>query len=157
MRARAAVVSIGLLAGLSMTVVSASAQSTNPRHGAWKLKSDAPAPASNIMTYEPYQGTGMRITIESVNARGEKSQWGYMTLFDGKDEPLYGNPNTDTGAVIQISDRINEIIYKKNNVVTQILTNVLSPDGKTIGVLYMRMDATGQRVTNISVATYEKL
>jgi hypothetical protein len=157
MRARAAVVSIGLLAGLAMTVVSAAAQSTNPRYGRWKLKSDAAPPASNIMTYEPYQGGGMRITIEAVNARGEKSQWGYTTLFDGKDEPLHGNPNTDSGAVRQISDRINEIIYKKNGVVTQILTNVLAPDGKTIGVMYMRMDATGQRVTNITVATYEKM
>jgi hypothetical protein len=135
----------------------ASAQSSNPRHGKWKLKSDGPPPSSNIMTYEPYQGTGMKITIESVNARGEKSQWGYTTMFDGKDEPLYGNRNTDTGSVRQINDRINEIIYKKNGVVTQVLTNVLSPDGKTIGVMYMRMDSTGQRVTNISVATYEKM
>jgi hypothetical protein len=136
---------------------SASAQTSNPRHGKWKLKSDAPPPSSNIMTYEPHQGTGMKITIESVNARGEKSQWGYTTMFDGKDEPLYGNRNTDTGSVRQINDRINEIIYKKNGVVTQVLTNVLSPDGKTIGVMYMRMDSTGQRVTNISVATYEKM
>jgi hypothetical protein len=135
----------------------ASAQSSNPRHGKWKLKSDAPPPSSNIMTYEPYQGTGMKITIESVNARGERSQWGYTTMFDGKDEPLYGNRNTDTGSVRQINDRINEIIYKKNGVVTQVLTNVLSADGKTIGVMYMRMDSTGQRVTNISVATYEKM
>jgi hypothetical protein len=140
-----------------LLAASASAQSSNPRYGKWKLKSDAPPPSSNIMTYEPYQGTGMKITIESVNARGEKSQWGYTTLFDGKDEPLYGNRNTDTGSVRQINDRINEIIYKKNGVVTQVLTNVLSPDGKTIGVMYMRMDSTGLRVTNISVATYEKM
>jgi hypothetical protein len=149
-------VSIGLLAGLALSVVHVSAQAANPRFGRWKLKSDAPAPASNIMTYEPHQGTGMKITIESVNARGEKSEWGYTTMFDGKDEPLYGNPNTDTGAVRQISDRVNEIIYKKNGVVTQVLTNVLSPDGRTIGVMYMRMDPAG-KVTNITVATYERM
>ena len=157
MRARALVISIGLASVLASLAGGASAQTSNPRHGKWKLKSDAAPPASNIMTYEPYQGTGMRITIESVNARGEKSQWGYTTMFDGKDEPLYGNRNTDTGSVRQISDRVNEIFYKKNGVITQVLTNVLSPDGRTIGVMYMRMDSTGQRVTNITVATYEKM
>jgi hypothetical protein len=157
MRARAVVISIGLACVLASLAGGASAQTSNPRYGKWKLKSDAAPPASNIMTYEPYQGTGMRITIESVNARGEKSQWGYTTMFDGKDEPLYGNRNTDTGSVRQISDRVNEIIYKKNGVITQVLTNVLSPDSRTIGVMYMRMDSTGQRVTNITVATYEKM
>jgi hypothetical protein len=157
MRTRAAIVIVGVVAMMALLAGSAWAQSGNPRFGQWKLKSDAQAPASNIMTYEPYQGTGMRITIDAVDARGERSQWGYTTMFDGKDEPLYGNPNTDTGAVRQISDRVNEIVYKKNGVVTQILTNVLSPDGQTIGVLYMRMDATGQHVTNITVATYEKM
>ena len=119
MRVRAAMVGIGLVV-LAFQASGASAQSANPRFGKWKLKSDAAPPSSNIMTYEPYQGTGMRITIESVNARGEKSQWGYTTMFDGRDEPVHGNPNTDTGAVRQINDRVNEIIYKKNGVVTQV-------------------------------------
>ena len=34
------------------------AQATNPRFGKWKLKSDAPAPTSNIMTYEPHGARG---------------------------------------------------------------------------------------------------
>lgn len=157
MRTHAAIVIVGVVAMMALLAGSASAQSGNPRFGQWKLKSDAQPPASNIMTYEPYRETGMRITIDAVNARGERSQWGYTTMFDGKDEPLHGNQNTDTGAVRQISDRVNEIVYKKNGVVTQILTNVLSPDGRTIGVMYMRMDATGQHVTNITVATYEKM
>jgi hypothetical protein len=42
-----AVVVVALLAG------GVAAQSANPRFGKWKLKSDAPAPQSNIMTYEP--------------------------------------------------------------------------------------------------------
>jgi len=33
---------------------------------------------------------------------------------------------------------------------------VLSADGKTIGVLYMRYNAEGH-VTNVSAATYEKI
>ena len=51
------------------------------------------------MTYEPHNGKGMKITIDAVSKEGVKSQWGYNTMFDGKDEPLYGNPATDTGSV----------------------------------------------------------
>jgi hypothetical protein len=132
-----------------------SAQAPNPRFGKWKLKSDAPAPQSNIMTYEPFNGKGMKITIDAVNREGVKSQWWYTTMFDGKDEVLTGNPGTDTGSVRIITDRINEIIYKKDGRITQVLTNVLSPDGSAIGVTYMRMNAEG-KTTGVTFATYEK-
>jgi hypothetical protein len=132
------------------------AQSSNPRFGKWKLKSDAPAPTSNIMTYEPAGSGGMKITIDAVNKEGVKTQWYYTTMFDGKDQPVTGNPGTDTGAVKVVTPQINEIVYKKGGRISQILTNVLSPDENTIGVMYMRMDASG-KVTNITVATYERM
>jgi hypothetical protein len=148
-----------LVSSVALTIAAfavGSAQSPNPRFGKWKLKSDAPAPASNVMTYEPFNGKGMKITIDAVNREGVKSQWFYTTMFDGKDEPVTGNPGTDTGAVKVITDRINEIVYKKDGKVSQVLTNVLSPDGSTIGVMYMRMSPEG-KTTNITVATYEKM
>lgn len=138
-----------------MVAAFAQAQS-NPRFGKWKLKSDAPAPQSNIMTYEPYGIGGMKITIDAVNREGVKSQWYYTTMFDGKDQPVTGNPGTDTGAVRVLSPQVNEIIYKKDGRISQVLSNVLSPDGDTIGVMYMRLDASG-KTTNITVATYERI
>jgi hypothetical protein len=144
------------IVAFALTAASVSAQAPNPRFGKWKLKSEAPAPQSNIMTYEPHNGKGMKITIDAVNKDGAKSQWWYTTMFDGKDEVLTGNPGTDTGSVRIITDRINEIIYKKGGTVTQVLTNVLSPDGTTIGVMYMRMNAEG-KTANVTFATYEKL
>jgi len=144
------------IVALVLAAASASAQAPNPRFGKWKLKSDAPPPTSNIMTYEPYNGKGMKITIDAVNKDGVKSQWWYTTMFDGKDEVLTGNPGTDTGSVRILTDRINEIIYKKGGKVTQVLTNVLSPDGTTIGVMYMRMTPEG-KTSNVTFATYEKL
>jgi hypothetical protein len=143
------------IVAFALAAVSVSAQAPNPRFGKWKLKSDAPAPTSNIMTYEPHNGKGMKITIDAVNKDGVKSQWWYTTMFDGKDEVLTGNPGTDTGSVRVINDRINEIIYKKDGRITQVLTNVLSPDGSTIGVTYMRMNAEG-KTTGVTFATYEK-
>ena len=75
-----------LATALSVAALGApgAAQGSNPRFGQWKLKSDAPAPASNIMTYEAYHQKGMKITIDAVNRDGNKSQWWYTTMFDGK-------------------------------------------------------------------------
>lgn len=145
-------------AAVAMLTISLSAQPANPRYGRWRIKSDAPPPQSNIMTYEPLAGgKGMKITIDAVNKDGVATKWGYDTMFDSKDMPLYGNPGTDTGSVRVINDRINEIIYKKGGKVTQVLTNVLSPDGDTIGVIYMRMDPEGKVANNVTFATYEKI
>src|SRR5262245_4728475 len=146
----------GLVAVIASLAAVASAQKANPRFGKWKLKSDTPPPASNIMTYEPFGTGGMKITIDAVNREGVRSQWGYTTMFDGKDEPVTGNPGTDTGSVRVINDRINEIIYKKDGRVSQVLTNVLSPDGTTIGIIYMRMNPEG-KTTGVTFAIYEKL
>jgi hypothetical protein len=146
-----------IMTAVALLVAGASAQTANPRYGKWKLKSDAPAPQSNVMTFEPINGgKGMKITIDAVNKDGVASKWGYDTMFDGKDEPLYGNPGTDTGSVRIVTDRINEIVYKKNGKITQVLTNVLSPDGTTIGVTYMRMSPEG-KTTGVTFATYEKM
>ena len=156
MRKLSLVMNAGAVAVL-VSLAAVSAQSANPRYGKWKLKSDAPAPNSNVMTYEPLGGgKGMKITIDAVNKDGVASKWGYNTMFDGKDEPLYGNPGTDTGSVRIITDRINEIVYKKNGTITQVLTNVLSPDGTAIGVTYMRMNPEG-KTTGVTFATYEKM
>lgn len=157
MRIRALFVySSAALVVASLVAAVASAQAPNPRFGKWKLKSDAAPPSSNVMTYEPYNGKGMKITIDAVNREGVKSQWYYTTMFDAKDEPVTGNPGTDTGSVKIITDRINEIVYKKDGKISQVLTNVLSPDGSTIGVMYMRMNPEG-KTTNVTFATYEKM
>ena len=156
MKKQKLMMTVGALAALALFAVTASAADSDPRFGRWKNKSGAPAPQSNIMTYEPYHGSGMKITINSVNKDGKASEWGYTTMFDGKDEALVGNPGTDTGSVKILNDKVNEIVYKKGGRVTQVLTNVLSADGKTLGILYMRYNAEGH-CTNVSAATYEKI
>ncbi|MCA0377745.1 MAG: hypothetical protein LCH84_19090 [Gemmatimonadetes bacterium] len=132
------------------------AQSANPRFGRWLLKSDAPAPQSNIMTYEPFGANGMRVTIQAVNARGDTTRWGYTTDFDGRDMPVTGNAGQTHAAVRTITPLINEIVNKNNGRVTQRLTNVLSPDHNTIAVIYMREDADG-KTTGVTFATYVRM
>jgi hypothetical protein len=144
---------------IAMTVLAANnteAQASNPRFGQWKLKSEAPAPQSNIMTYEPFGTSGMKVTVSSVNARGEKSEWWYTTDFDGKDMPVTGSSGTTHTSVRKVDDRVNEIVNKRDGRVTQVLTNVLSPDGNTIAVIYMRADSAG-KTTGVTFATYERI
>lgn len=135
---------------------SAYTQTSNPRFGRWLLKSDAPAPASNIMTYEPFGATGMRVSIQSVNARGDTTRWWYTTDFDGRDMPVTGNANQTHASVRTVNSAINEIVNSNNGRITQRLTNVLSPDHGTIAVIYMRQDAQG-KTTAVTFATYIRI
>jgi hypothetical protein len=131
---------------------------TDPRYGNWRLQSTDPAkPSNNVMTYEPFNGTGMKITINNLNPDGTLTpQWGYTTMFDGKDEPMNGSRAKDLASVRKLSDRVNEITYKRDGRINQILTNVISTDGQTLGIIYMTMDADG-KTTRVTFATYEKM
>lgn len=144
----------GLVVAVALVSASAAAQGANPRFGRWKLKSENPS-STNIMTYEAYNGTGMKVTVETTTAAGSKSSWGYTTMFDGKEYPVTGRAGTDTAIVRVINDKINEIIYKRGDQVVQLLVNVLSPDGTSIQVTYYSTNADG--VTRVTNATYEKL
>jgi hypothetical protein len=126
----------------------------NPRFGRWKLKSDNPS-STNIMTYEPFGGTGMKVTVETTNASGNKSSWGYTTMFDGRTTPVTGRNGTDGAIVRVVTDKINEIVYKQGDRTVQLLVNVLSPDNQTIQVTYYSTNKEGQ--TNVTSATYERM
>ncbi len=81
---------LGVIAVILAVATGVGAQNSNPRFGRWKMKSTDPAPASNIMTYEPFGEKGMKVTVEAVNAKGEPTKWWYTTNFDGKDVPVTG-------------------------------------------------------------------
>ena len=148
-----AICTIAVLTALAVTTT---AQSTNPRFGKWRLKPTDPAQTSNnVMTYEPFNGTGMKVTVATTNAAGTTSSWGYTTMFDGKEFPVTGRNGTDTAIVRVVNDKINEIIYKQGERVVQFLVNVLSADSQSILVTYYSTNAQG--TTNVTQATYEKM
>lgn len=120
----------------------------NPRFGVWRLESDAPPPASNIMTYESYGDGGMKITVASTNSEGESSEWSYVTMFDGEFRPVEGQENAET-AVEVVDDRTNRILNARDGDVYQVIINVLSEDGNTIDNEYRRTLPDGtERVTH---------
>lgn len=115
---------VNLVAALAVmaAVADASGQTTNPGFGVWKLKSDAPPPSVNIMTYEPYGDGGMRITVESTNSRGRESKWGYVTMFDGVFRPVTGQENDET-AVEVVNERTTRISNMRNDRLSQVIIN----------------------------------
>ena len=147
-----------ILASLALIAVAASdvaAQDPGPRFGRWLMDQDAPAPAINVMTYEPWGDGGMKITVASTNARGQDSEWGYATLFDGEFRPVEGQEGSQT-AVEFVNERTTRISNMRNGRVTQVIINVLSEDGETIENEYIRMDADG-KITGVGHATYRRM
>lgn len=152
LRAGAMLLALGFAA--LATAADAAAQGES-RYGVWKLKSDAPPPSSNIMTYEPYGDGGMSITVESTNSEGNSNKWGYVTMFDGEFRPVDGQENAET-AVEVIDERSTRILNSRNGRVYQVIINTLSEDGNSISNEYVRMDEQG-RIVRVTHATYERI
>lgn len=155
MRKRNLTVILAAAVTLLAVVADASGQNTNPRFGVWKMKSDAPPPAINIMTYEAYGDGGMSITVESTNSGGRESKWGYVTMFDGVFRPVTGREGAETAVEI-VDDRTTRISNKRNGRVSQVIINVLSEDGNTINNEYVRLDEDGD-IVRVTHAVYERI
>lgn len=144
-----------VLVAAALGAAQASAQDPADRFGRWQMDSDAPPPSINIMTYEPWGDGGMRITVASTNARGQDSEWGYDTMFDGEFRPVRGQENAET-AVEWVDERTTRISNMRNGRVTQVIINTLSEDGNTIENEYVRLDENG-KITGVGHATYRRM
>jgi hypothetical protein len=147
-------VALSLIAlALAAPALDVSAQ--NPRFGVWQMESSAPPPSKNVMTYEPFEQNGMKVTVEATNARGEDSAWGYDTLFDGAFRPVWGQENAETAVEI-VDERTTRILNMRNGRVTQVIINTLSEDGNTINNEYVRLDENGS-IMGVSHAVYRRI
>jgi hypothetical protein len=143
------------LAFAAASTAEAAAQDPSTRFGQWWLDGNSPPPSVNIMTYAPWGNGGMSITVASTNGRGEASEWGYNTMFDGEFRPVHGQEGSET-AVEWVDDKTTRIINRRNGRVTQVIINTLSDDGSIIENEYIRMDADG-KITGVGHATYLKI
>jgi hypothetical protein len=116
------------------------------RFGIW----DNSTNPNNVMTYEPYEKGGMKITVSNPSKPGD--EWSYVTLFDGKFRPVTGQKNAET-AVEVINEKSTRIYNKRDGVVYQVVINTLSADNNTINNEYIRMDKDG-KITGVTHVTY---
>jgi hypothetical protein len=133
-----------------LTVVLFSAQPSwaqgETRFGVW----DNAANPNNVMTYEPYEKGGMKITVSDPT--NPSAAWSYVTMFDGKFQPVTGQQNSETAVEI-INAKSTRIYNKRNGVVYQVVINTLSDDNNTINNEYIRMDKDG-KITGVTHVTY---
>jgi hypothetical protein len=116
------------------------------RYGIW----DNATNANNVMTYEPYEKGGMKITVS--NPSNPAATWSYVTMFDGQFRPVTGQEGSET-AVEVINEKSTRIYNKRNGVVNQVVINTLSDDHNKIENEYVRMDKDG-KITGVTHATY---
>ena len=138
-----------------MAVFSAALFSANPswaqgetRFGVW----DNAANPNNVMTYEPHEKGGMKITVS--DPANPSAAWSYVTMFDGKFQPVTGQQNSET-AVEVINEKSTRIYNKRNGVVYQVVINTLSDDNNKINNEYIRMDKDG-KITGVTHVTYNR-
>jgi len=118
------------------------------RTGQWRNKSDP----QNVMTYSE-AGKGLKTEVVNVSRDGVKNVWSYTTMLDGTDAIITNGGNRHIAAVTKVDAYTNEIVYKgKDGQVTQLATNVVSKDGKTLTVTFKTPEGK-----QTSVAVYEKV
>ena len=159
MRKRVVVVLVSLAALLAASP-NARTQSTDPWMGTWKVNlaksTYKPGPKPTVagtVKMEPMAG-GFKTTIDATNPQGQPTHTETVGKFDGKDNPVKGDPNRDTAALNKIDDYTIEIVNKKDGKVTTRARAVFSRDGKTRTQTTQGTNTQGMKVNNTIV--YEK-
>jgi hypothetical protein len=152
---------VGVIVGVAalLAASAASAQTTEPVVGTWKLDvakstyKPGPALKSSTLTIEP-AGKGLKVAVDAVNADGTPLKWGFTTLRDGKEEaPVTGNPMFDVVTSTRASATAGTNVYKKDGKVVMTTKLAISSDGKTMTLTSTGTDPKGQAIHNVSVYT----
>ena len=153
--------SVGVLVGIAALIAAtaASAQTTEPVMGTWKLDvakstyKPGPPPKSSTLTIEP-AGKGLKVAIDAVNADGTPLKWGFTTMRDGKEEaPVTGNPMFDVVTSTRTSENAGTNVYKKGGKVVMTTKLAISSDGKVMTLTTTGTDPKGQATNNVSIYT----
>ena len=134
---------------VAMLSASASFAQGEMRFGVW----DNTTNPNNVMTYEPFEKGGSKLTVSNPSKPGD--EWSYETMFDGKFRPVKGQPGSETAVeLIDGSAKSIRILNKRDGVVYQVVINTLT-DENTISNEYIRMDKDG-KITGVSHVTYKR-
>ena len=129
------IVAIALLGTL---FVGASAFAADAVVGTWKLDvakstfSDTALKGGTRVYTEAADGTVM--DQKTVGADGKEMSMHVTIRYDGKDYPISGNPDADTGAGKVIDAHTTHFTLKQGGKVVASVHRVVSADGKTLTV-----------------------
>ena len=120
----------------------AAALAAVPEHelGVWQMnpaKSSfrpGPAPQGRTETYERLD-SGVRATIEGVDAKRKPFAIRYNAFYDGKEWPLMGSPIATSATFRRIDANTVERIDRRHGRRVQVVMRVISPDGREAMVI----------------------
>jgi hypothetical protein len=149
---------LGLIVGTIVIALGAGAQAQAPKAliGTWKLNlaksrfNPGPAPKAMTIVYSA-AGEGVKIVADVTPAEGAAQRWEMSGNYDGKDNPITGNPAADKVSFKKVDDRTGESIFKKDGKVTATNHRVLSADGKTLTITSKGLTADGKPRSDVQV------
>lgn len=131
---------LAALVGLMAFAAAPRAQAPAGLIGTWKLNvakstfSPGPAPKSMTVIYSPAGADRVKIVVDVTPGEGPAQHWEMTAGWDGKDNPVTGNPTADTISMKKVSDLAGESTMKKDGKVTATNVRRLSADGKTLTI-----------------------
>ncbi len=128
--------------------------------GRWTLDvakssfSPGPAPKSQhaVLTAIP---NGIRTVADRIEADGKRVHFEWNGTFDGKDQPVVGDPARDAVSVRKIDDYTIEVTNKKGGKITTVLHAAYATDGKSRTETTTGTNAQGRAVKNVTYWTKE--
>jgi len=147
-----------IVVGLVMVFAagSASAQSSDPLNGTWKLYrakstfSPGPAPQSETVKIEGIDAV-RKITVDLTSATGAAQRWSVSGATGSKSSVVGTNPDADVCVLKRVNATTLESQYMKNGTPTLKQTAVVSADGRTLTVTDRGTDAGGPPIHNVAV------
>jgi len=129
----------------------------DPLVGTWKLNPakskfspESLALKSETLQYE-MQGETLKVTADSVRQDGTAQHQSYTAMFDGKEYPVTGDPDRDSGTSKRIDAYTTEVVGKKAGKPSITYRRVVSKDGKTLTLRATGTDAKGEKVNEVAV------
>jgi hypothetical protein len=156
-------VTLGVGVAVAVSLVTLSAQGTNPLVGTWKLNvaastySPGPPPKSSTRTVEDWGGGLFLSTSNGVNDKGDPTWAHFAYRYDGKDYPYASStspgtsPQFTTVAFKRIDANSWETTAKVAGKVVQTQAVSVSKDGKTYTARTKGTNTQGQPVNNVVV------
>lgn len=104
--------------------------------GTWELNTKKSHVRSGMARNETvkYEGAFFfreKVTVEGTDAKGKPARSEWVGMFDGKDYPVTGDPDSDMRAYSKVDDHTMNFWMKKGGKVVGSGKIVVSADGKT--------------------------
>src|SRR2546430_4111712 len=127
--------------------------------GTWKLNAKKShlgkgMGRNNTVKYEMSFPFRTKVTIDGADAKGKATHDEWTGMFDGRDYPVTGDPESDSRGYRKIDDRTMEFWVKKGGKVTMSGKIAVAPDGKSRTVTTTAMGKKAKKVH--ATAVYDK-